>query len=83
MISQTDNSYENFLDEPLPFMSYRDLLDGLGMVARGTKHRSMAPYLVSALHDQAPFLTGRMTMFEILRSANCLADIGMPPATDG
>jgi hypothetical protein len=43
----------------------------------------MIPYLVSGLREQAPYLTGQMTMFEIVRSANCLADIGTPSMPDG
>ncbi len=83
MTMEIETQGDAFLDESLPAMSYRDLLEGLGMIAAGPKHRSMAPYLVSALRDQSPFLTGQMTMFEILRTANCLADVGVPPVADG
>jgi len=61
------------LDDPLPAMTYRELFESLEMVAQGG-NRAMVPYLVSALREQAPFLTARMVLFEILRSANCLAD---------
>ena len=71
------------LDDTLPTMTYRDLLEALSMIASGPRHRSMAPYLVSALKQQGPYLTGRLVMFEILRSANCLADVGPSPRLDG
>ena len=61
------------LDDPIPAMTYRELFESLEMVAQGG-NRAMVPYLVSALREQAPFLTARMVLFEILRSANCLAD---------
>lgn len=66
------------LDLPLPTMTYRDLSEALTRVALGPSHRSMVPYLVSALQEQSPFLTGQLMMFEILRAANCLADTGPP-----
>ncbi len=61
------------LDDPLPTMTYRELSESLARVAQ-KQNRIMVPYLVSALREQAPFLTGQMVLFEILRSANCLAD---------
>lgn len=70
------------LGELLPPMTYGDLNDALQLVALRTEHRVMVPYLVSALRQQAPFLTGQMTMFEILRTGNCLADIQVR-AVDG
>ncbi|WP_298162101.1 hypothetical protein [Brevundimonas sp.] len=70
------------LDALLPVMTYRDLQLALGQVAVGDRHQRMIPYLVSALQEQAKFLTGQMAMFEILRSANCLADIGPPQSLD-
>lgn len=70
------------LDALLPAMTFRDLQLALGQVAVGSRHRRMIPYLVSALQEQAKFLTGQMAMFEILRSANCLADIGPPQSLD-
>ena len=71
------------LDRPLPSMTYRDLSEALMQVASGPAHRAMVPYLISALQEQSPFLTGRLVMFEILRSANCLADAGPPFLPDG
>ncbi len=62
-------------EDVLPTMTYADLAAALEQVASNEAHRNMAPYLVSALRRQAPFLTGRMVLFEILRSAICLADI--------
>ena len=70
------------LDEPMPGLTYRDLSVALGLIASGPDHRAMIPYLVSALHEQAPFLNGQMTLFEILRAANCLADIRSPGMSD-
>lgn len=64
------------LDALLPPMTYRDLQLALGQVSVGEKHRRMIPYLASALQEQAKYLTGQLVMFEILRSANCLADVG-------
>ncbi len=61
-------------EEFLPPMTYGDLNDALHLVTSRDEHRLMVPYLVSALRQQAPFLTGQMAMFEILRTANCLAD---------
>lgn len=61
------------LDDFLPAMTYRELAQSLEMVAQ-RPHRSMIPYLVSALREQAPFLNGQMILFEIMRSAHCLAD---------
>ena len=68
------------LDELLPAMTYRELMRSLEMVVQ-RPNRSMIPYLVSALREQAPFLNGQMILFEILRSAHCLADapIAFPP----
>lgn len=60
-------------DELLPPLTYRDLSLGLESIAQA-RNLGMVPYLVSALREQAPFLTGQMVLFEILRSANCLAD---------
>ncbi|WP_428152722.1 hypothetical protein [Brevundimonas sp.] len=71
------------LDALLPTMTYRDLELALGQVSVGDRHRRMIPYLVSALQEQSKFLTGQMVMFEILRSANCLADVGPPQILDG
>lgn len=71
------------LDDVMPTLTYRDLTVALGLIASGPDHRAMIPYLVSALREQAPYLTGQMTMFEIVRSANCLADISMPSIPDG
>ncbi|MBB5746170.1 hypothetical protein [Brevundimonas variabilis] len=71
------------LDDAMPGLTYRDLSVALGLIASGPDHRAMIPYLVSALREQAPYLTGQMTMFEILRSANCLADIGSQGTPDG
>ena len=71
------------LDEAMPGLTYRDVSVALGLIASGPDHRAMIPYLVSALREQAPYLTGQMTMFEILRSANCLADIGTSGMPDG
>lgn len=59
----------------LPPMTYGDLHDALQLVAAREEHRAMIPYLVSALRQQAPFLTGQLTLFEILRTANCMADV--------
>lgn len=61
-------------EEFLPPMTYGDLHDALHRVTSREDHRVMVPYLVSALRQQAPFLTGQMAMFEILRTGNCLAD---------
>lgn len=61
-------------EEFLPPMTYRDLNDALHLVTSRNDYKVMVPYLVSALRQQAPFLTGQMAMFEILRTANCLAD---------
>ena len=71
------------LDAFLPAMTYRDLELALGQVTVGDRHRRMIPYLVSALQEQSRFLTGQLVMFEILRSANCLADVGPPQIMDG
>ena len=71
------------LDDVMPSLTYRDLTTALGLIASGPDHRAMIPYLVSALREQAPYLTGQMTMFEIVRSANCLADIRSPSLPDG
>ena len=71
------------LDEAITGLTYRDLSAALGQIASGPDHRAMIPYLVSALHEQAPYLTGQMTMLEILRSANCLADTGAPGTPNG
>jgi|GEM_PF-6365426 len=71
------------LDALLPAMSYRDLELALHQVTVGDRHRRMIPYLVSALQEQSPFLTAQLVMFEILRSANCLADVGPPQILDG
>lgn len=71
------------LDALLPAMTYRDLELALGQVTIGDRHRRMIPYLVSALQEQSKFLTGQLVMFEILRSANCLADVGPPQKLDG
>lgn len=61
------------MEEPLPTMTFEDVARGLERVA-SAGNRPMIPYLVSALHQQAPFLSGQMILFEILRSANCVAD---------
>lgn len=61
-------------EELLPPMTYGDLHDALHLVTSRDELQVMVPYLVSALRQQAPFLTGQMAMFEILRTANCLAD---------
>lgn len=66
---------ETLLEEPLPAMTYGDLATALEQISASETHRTMVPYLVSALRRQAPYLTGQLAMFEILRSANCLADI--------
>lgn len=71
------------LDAYLPAMTYRDLDLALRQVAVGERHHRMIPYLVSALQEQSRFLTGQLAMFEILRSANCLADVGPPQTLDG
>ncbi|MGK2910707.1 MAG: hypothetical protein ACSLE1_13050 [Sphingobium sp.] len=71
------------LDEHLPPITYRDLSVALKMVAVGERHREMIPYFVSALHQQAPFLTSQLVAFEIVRSGNCLADVMQPPVLDG
>ena len=71
------------LDDAMPGLTYRDLSVALGLIASGPDHRAMIPFLVSALREQAPYLTGQMTMFEILRSANCLADIAVKGPPDG
>lgn len=71
------------IDDALPKMTYRDLIVGLELVASGDQHRAMIPYFVSALQEQAPFLSGQLAVFEILRSANCLADVGPTPILDG
>lgn len=65
-------------DDLLPQLTYRDLWQGLESIAQA-ENREMVPYLVSALREQAPFLTGQMVLFEILRSANCLADEPLKP----
>jgi hypothetical protein len=65
------------LEESLPPMTYRDLQEALALVAIGERHAQMVPYLVSALREQAPFLNSQMILFEILRSGNCVADIGL------
>jgi hypothetical protein len=67
------------LDEPMPPLSFRDFQEALELVASGREHRRMVPFLVSALQQQAPFLNGRMLMFEILCSAACLADLPQRP----
>lgn len=82
-LTLTTRDMTRSLDEPMPIMTYRDLTVALGMVVNGSQHEAMIPYLVSALREQAPYLTGQLTMFEIVRSANCLADIGPPIAPDG
>ena len=79
MMSDTPRS----LDDAIPSLTYRDLTVALGLIASGPDHRAMIPYLVSGLREQAPYLTGQMTMFEIVRSANCLADIGTASLPDG
>lgn len=79
MMSETPRS----LDDAMPSLTYRDLTVALGLIASGPDHRAMIPYLVSGLREQAPYLTGQMTMFEIVRSANCLADIGTASLPDG
>ena len=71
------------LDESLPTMTYRDLIAGLESEASGDRHRAMIPFLISALQEQAPFLTGQLAVFEILRSGNCLADPNATPVFDG
>ncbi len=63
----------------LPPMTYQDFTNALGLVASGKKHKTMVPFLVSALRQQAPFMTGEMLMFEILCSASCLADLPSRP----
>ena len=70
---------ETSLDETLPTMTFRDFQEALELVASGREHRRMVPFLVSALQQQAPFLNGRMLMFEILCSAACLADLPRKP----
>jgi len=65
-------------DDLLPPMTYRDFLAALERVASGRRHQKMAPFLVSALQQQAPFLTGEMLMFEILCSGSCMADQPTP-----
>lgn len=69
--------------ETLPTMTYADLESALMRVAVGGRHKRMIPYLISALQEQARFLTGEMVMFEIVRASNCLADTGPPPILDG
>ncbi len=69
------------LDELLPAMTYRELMQSLEMVVQ-RPNRSMIPYLVSALREQAPFLNGQMVLFEIMRSAHCLADEPMTSPPD-
>lgn len=70
-----DTTAETLLSDLLPPMSYRDLATALEQVAASEIHKDMVPHLVSALRRQAPFLTGQMALFEILRSGNCLADV--------
>lgn len=82
MARTTTNPQRQSIDAALPTMTYRDLEQALHFIAVGDRHRKMIPYLISALQHQAPFLTGQLAMFEILRSANCLADIGPPPVLD-
>ena len=62
-------------DDLLPPMTYRDLAEVLGQVSVSETHQLMVPYLVSALRRQSPYLTGRLVLFEIVRSGNCLADV--------
>ena len=63
----------------LPQLTYRDLWLGLESISHG-RNLGMIPYLVSALREQVPYLTGKMVLFEILRSANCLADEPLTPS---
>ena len=58
----------------IPALSWSDLEEALDLVASTPVHRIMIPYLVSGLQRQAPFLTPRLILFEILRAGNCLAD---------
>lgn len=64
----------DLMETALPPMTYGDLTRALERIANGDQHRLMIPYLVSALWEQSTYLTGQLTMFEIVASANCLAD---------
>lgn len=66
-------------DDLMPPMTYGDFQKALELVASGRTHRNMIPFLVSALQQQAPFLSGQMLMFEILCSASCLSDLPKRP----
>lgn len=69
---------ETTLDDLMPPMTYRDFQAALERIASGRRHRNMAPFLVSALQQQAPFLNGEAMMFEILCSGSCMADQPAP-----
>lgn len=73
----------SFLETALPPMTYGDLTRALEKIASGEQHRLMIPYLVSALWQQSPYLSGELAMFEIVASANCLADSSRSPILDG
>ncbi len=66
-------------EDLMPPMTYGDFQKALELVASGRTHRNMIPFLVSALQQQAPFLSGQMLMFEILCSASCLSDLPKKP----
>lgn len=83
MTNERRRGQADLLQDTLPAMTYQDLSLALEMVAAGADHLSLIPHLVSGLRQQAPFLTGRMVMFEILRAANCLAEAGRGTALDG
>lgn len=63
----------------LPPITFADFEAALEELAMERQHKAMIPFLVSALKKQAPFLTGRTIMFEILCSAICLADLPLKP----
>ena len=78
-MTTTNTRRQTSMEELMPPMTYADFQQALELVASGRKHRNMIPFLVSALQQQAPFLTGQMLMFEILCSASCLSDLPKQP----
>ena len=63
--------------------SWIDLERHLLRLADSRAKMEMAPYLVSGIRKQRPFLTHELLLQEILSVAACMGDSRFPPPADG